>query len=220
MDRNAHENMTIYKPYETSDPEFDTTNLKRFASHLPCPQLDEAMLHRYWKYGEADRWGKRRAPSLQFENRVADFLRHAVKQHRAQRSTIRAAIGLDVIGREGGQWTIRPDVNKKAVLCDGIHPSCPTLIRISSSHFAKLTHLDERELASELFKLANYVQMGDPHGALADLAAILLPDTTWATSSAPVPLQRTPLPQSSERVYSAEQLDKEADRTADLQRLV
>jgi nucleoside-diphosphate-sugar epimerase len=60
MDQNAHENMGMYKEYEGSDPEFDLTNLEEHAAHLPCPIIDEEMLHRFLKYGEADRWGKRR----------------------------------------------------------------------------------------------------------------------------------------------------------------
>lgn len=49
----------IYESYETTDPQFDRTNLLKYALHLPCPQIDEAMLHRFWRYGEKDRWGKR-----------------------------------------------------------------------------------------------------------------------------------------------------------------
>ena len=58
MEQDYHSNMTVYKNYEQSDPEFDTSNVKQFAPHLPCPPIDEAMLHRFWKYGEEDGWGK------------------------------------------------------------------------------------------------------------------------------------------------------------------
>ena len=59
MDQAARENRAIYQPYETTDPLFDTTNLDRFAADLPCPKVDAEMLHRFWKFAEADRWGKR-----------------------------------------------------------------------------------------------------------------------------------------------------------------
>jgi thioester reductase-like protein len=62
MDEDLHDNMTMYESYEVTDPQFDTTNLQQFAGNLPCPTIDEAMLHRFWKYGEEDRWGKRRRP--------------------------------------------------------------------------------------------------------------------------------------------------------------
>ena len=58
-------NMTIYEPYAVTDAEYDTANLERFAGHLPCPVIDEAMLHRYLRYAERDRWGRRRHEASQ-----------------------------------------------------------------------------------------------------------------------------------------------------------
>ncbi|MEQ1829647.1 MAG: SDR family oxidoreductase [Pirellula sp.] len=49
----------MYSNYENTDPKFDCANVKRFAPHVPCPPIDEAMLHTYIRYGEEDRWGKR-----------------------------------------------------------------------------------------------------------------------------------------------------------------
>ncbi|MEZ6137688.1 MAG: SDR family oxidoreductase [Pirellulaceae bacterium] len=63
IDHNTHSNIGMYKEYEVCDPRFDLTNLKSFAGHLPCPVMDEAMLHEFLKYGENDRWGKRK-PAL------------------------------------------------------------------------------------------------------------------------------------------------------------
>ena len=60
LDHDWHSNMSIYKSYEHTDPQFDRTNLDRFAGQLPCPIIDESVLHRYWDYGESINWGKRR----------------------------------------------------------------------------------------------------------------------------------------------------------------
>lgn len=60
LDQVVKDNMTIYESYDATDPQFDTTNLQRYLPDLPCPKIDEAMLHLYWRYGEEDRWGKRR----------------------------------------------------------------------------------------------------------------------------------------------------------------
>lgn len=54
------ENSSIYQSYETSDPQFDTTNLKKYAGDIPCPQIDKQMVHRFIKFGQANRWGKKR----------------------------------------------------------------------------------------------------------------------------------------------------------------
>lgn len=51
----------LYQDYELADPEFDTTHLQMYARHLPCPAIDQAVLHRYLRFGERDRWGKRPA---------------------------------------------------------------------------------------------------------------------------------------------------------------
>ncbi|NND99702.1 MAG: SDR family oxidoreductase [Pirellulaceae bacterium] len=50
----------LYENYKSTDPVFDRTNLMKYAGHLPCPVIDESMLHQYMRYGEQDRWGKRR----------------------------------------------------------------------------------------------------------------------------------------------------------------
>ncbi|MEM9660572.1 MAG: hypothetical protein AAF961_19575, partial [Planctomycetota bacterium] len=47
-----------YEEYETSDPCFDISNLERFAPRLPCPRIDQQVLHRYLRYGAEQRWGK------------------------------------------------------------------------------------------------------------------------------------------------------------------
>ena len=50
----------LYDNYKSTDPMFDRSNLAKFAGHLPCPEIDEQVLHRYIRFGEVDRWGKRR----------------------------------------------------------------------------------------------------------------------------------------------------------------
>lgn len=52
----------LYEAYEQTDPVFVTDNLRELLPELPCPVIDEAMLHRFLAFGDADRWGKRRRP--------------------------------------------------------------------------------------------------------------------------------------------------------------
>ncbi len=58
------EAMKVYQDYDTTDPQFDTTQLTRLAGHLPCPWLDQAVVTRYLEFGERDRWGKARPPAV------------------------------------------------------------------------------------------------------------------------------------------------------------
>jgi nucleoside-diphosphate-sugar epimerase len=64
--------LSMYSNYESTDPIFDCSNVKRFASHVPCPRIDEAMLHTYIRYGEEDRWGKRKTPARIKDNHGAE----------------------------------------------------------------------------------------------------------------------------------------------------
>ncbi|MBI2480116.1 MAG: SDR family oxidoreductase, partial [Planctomycetia bacterium] len=57
----------MYDNYKATDPTFDCTNLRKFAGHLPCPEIDESVLHQYIRFGEQDRWGKRRRPKTTAE---------------------------------------------------------------------------------------------------------------------------------------------------------
>lgn len=54
------DNIAIYQQYESSDPGFDTTNLKKYAGHIVCPPIDAATIQRYLDFGNADNWGKRK----------------------------------------------------------------------------------------------------------------------------------------------------------------
>ena len=64
-ERNPHEDAayggkSLYEAYERTDPEFETGSLRDLLPDLPCPEIDEPMIHRYLAYGDSDQWGKRR----------------------------------------------------------------------------------------------------------------------------------------------------------------
>ena len=63
IEKEGYASIAIYQPYLTTDPRFDTANLDRHLPDLPCPDLSETMIHRFIRYGEEDRWGKRRGPT-------------------------------------------------------------------------------------------------------------------------------------------------------------
>jgi thioester reductase-like protein len=50
----------LYEAYEQTDPGFVTAALEALLPELPCPIIDEAMIHRFLAYGDADNWGRRR----------------------------------------------------------------------------------------------------------------------------------------------------------------
>lgn len=58
VEQKTDESLDLYESYATTDPIFDTTNTNRFAADIVCPRLDEAMIHRFISFGEANKWGK------------------------------------------------------------------------------------------------------------------------------------------------------------------
>ncbi len=106
----------LYEAYEQTDPVFETTSIQELLPDLPCPVIDESMIHRFLAFGDADRWGKRRRPKVAVEAWSGDLLEsfsadQLVALARAvaggPAASPPSAIGLDVIGAGGGGWTIR-----------------------------------------------------------------------------------------------------------------
>ncbi len=135
LEQDFYENATMYRPYEDSDPEFDTTNLEMFAGHLPCPVIDEVMLHRFMKYGEEDRWGKRRQKRAEIPFDIYGFLEEIVDTE--SRSTEETLVGLNILGAGGGQWTVvLGDNNCLTAIEQGIDFSAAAVWETSSKEFA------------------------------------------------------------------------------------
>ena len=110
LERAAYEHKSIYNEYEISDPEFDTADLRRQAPHLPCPMIDNAMLHRFWRFAEWDKWGRRRQPKPKVFAWAQDILPELAPQlvQQFKRANphlfFRGLLGIEVTGPGGGQW--------------------------------------------------------------------------------------------------------------------
>lgn len=123
----------LYEPYEHTDPEFAVDNLKAFAGDLPCPVIDEAMLHRFLAFGDADRWGKRKKHAPTVGDWVADVLGRldaaalaelARKVSGTEADDVPEELGLEFLGPGGGSWTISPSSPTSASLERGLRPGC------------------------------------------------------------------------------------------------
>lgn len=127
----------LYEAYEQTDPLFDTATLRELLPDLPCPPIDEAMIHRFLAFGDADRWGKRRRPKPDVTTWVEDELRSLTTDQltRLGRRLVGgpvakppSAIGLSTRGPGGGEWTIRRDSSDTAVLERGLETAAHTLV--------------------------------------------------------------------------------------------
>ncbi len=123
--------LAMYNNYENTDPTFDCSNLKRFASAIPCPVIDEAILHSYIRFGEQDRWGKRRSSKPKIASWAADYFCKLSRVDEPQHNC-KARVALDLTGPGGGQWTL-------ALLHDGTLSCVPGLDAKADSHLGLST---------------------------------------------------------------------------------
>jgi len=137
------ENTRIYESYETSDPEFDRTNVEKWAGHLPCPSIDESMIHRFIEFGEENRWGKSRvrAPKVEywFEDeleRIGNLAESIVGRLTASIDSP-VTVGLDIKGEGGGQWTLA-EIATGIRIVRGLPGEGSAILAIDGRHVAQL----------------------------------------------------------------------------------
>ncbi len=138
------ENTSIYASYETSDPNYDKSNVIKFAGHLVCPPIDKQMIFKFLDFGKENNWGKRRPK----EPKVARWIEsHLTEIALAAQKTMGALgingasrllkFGLDIYGPGGGQWQL--------AACDGKFEVTPGLPD-DSSPVLKLSDLQINDL--------------------------------------------------------------------------
>ena len=135
----------VYREYERTDPVFDARNLQRFAGHLPCPEIDETVLHRYFKFSQQDGWGKRRTRLPVISIRGEDTLQRllATLSHLEwcrllqQFGVTRVVCGADILGPGGGQWQIAIDERGPA-MSPGLPSSGQPIFRSTVERLAQL----------------------------------------------------------------------------------
>jgi len=137
----------MYEKYEFTDPAFDATNLHQFAGHISCPPIDEAMLHCFLDYAEADSWGKRR-PKSEEARSCGDFLKGLVGVSSNGESNGNGQpqqtvdIGLEVRGPGGGQWCVSFGEHEIADVIDGLPNDDTPIFRLDVDEFWELADSD------------------------------------------------------------------------------
>ena len=100
------ENVKMYESYETSDPDFDSTNLKKFVPDLKCPEITKEVLLKFMEFGVQDRWGKVRPKPPSHAN-LLESQSPLLLQAAGQVAAPDFCVGIDLIGPGGGQWTLQ-----------------------------------------------------------------------------------------------------------------
>lgn len=191
IDNLYRENRGVYEPYEATDPTFDTANTDKFTEDLPCPKIDEAMLHRFWKYGEQDRWGKRRYPKAvvpfwveqQLEN---PSLRACSTDAPGQTGSLNGPliVGLDVLGPGGGQWRLLLRGDRLEDAEPGLPSEAAAVLRIATDLWQRLPRLPR---GAAIHRLGEHLEI--LNGAAVEVLAAWLYGALFPESPA---VQETP----------------------------
>lgn len=126
--------MDVYRAYFRDHPEFDTTNLRQAAPHLPCPSVDRALLARTGQYALDANFGWPRfqppAAPIDLESRLG------VQAGLAAWKPGPLCV-LEVTGVGGGAWTFEL-ANAAAPLHRGRTDKPAATIRLRSDTLAAL----------------------------------------------------------------------------------
>ncbi|MGI9519021.1 MAG: SDR family oxidoreductase [Pirellulaceae bacterium] len=115
------DNITVYQQYESTDPEFDTTNMREFAGHIPCPVIDSDSIHRYLDFGIADQWGKSRPQPIAVPDHrslidaIANWWQVPEKRNGSNGSCQSSRCHVRIVGPGGGDWTLVRGVHSVTV---------------------------------------------------------------------------------------------------------
>ena len=141
--RAIFDNTRVYDSYHTSDPEFDRSNIQQWAGHLPCPEVDEAMIHRFIEFGQQNRWGKQRpkVPAVKywFGDHLDDIaaLAESIVARLSVSSLAAGSVGLDVLGEGGGQWTL-VGLGESVEVRRGLPADNSPLLTIDGQHVSRI----------------------------------------------------------------------------------
>ena len=129
------ERMAVYRDYFRDDPQFDSSNARRVAPHLPCPRLDRDALVRLARYAIAVNfgWPRRISPAPAFD------VEHELKNlNLAPSWSIIGSLGLDVSGPGGGQWQLAFDGDQPLACGVGWSADCQAVVHLHCQTLASL----------------------------------------------------------------------------------
>ena len=140
FERLITENMGTYEPYETTDNDYDMSQLKKFTSDIVCPEIDQTVIERYIEFGTEDRWGKKKPANI-----VVDFTATQLLEQRQNSDPGKEnlqEVGFDVLGPGGAQVTVRFDNTGIAEIASGLPLSEQTpVLRLSVDELQQVIEL-------------------------------------------------------------------------------
>jgi hypothetical protein len=157
------EQMRTYDSHWRDDPFFDATNTLRAAPHLPCPLADRDLLMRTVRYAVEGNfgWPRPRPVEIGFDvNNCVQFLLDADERGAAAAPTDRQAVGLQVTGKGGGDYTILLDGESPVAARLGVANGCIANYFLNSAVFQALVQ-DEISVEQAIYSGAVVVDGDD-----------------------------------------------------------
>ncbi|MEX2285517.1 MAG: hypothetical protein WD648_00430, partial [Planctomycetaceae bacterium] len=129
--------MTVYRSYWRNDPDFDYSNTAAALPHLPCPDLDRALIMRMCRYAIESNFGWPVPPIVRPELNVGDHVAHLVHAEgsNGQTDDRQVYLGLQVNGRGGGQWELALRGGAIVGASPGVSDRCTATFYLNSRTF-------------------------------------------------------------------------------------
>ncbi len=128
--------LSAYRSYWRADPVFDKSNTNRVAAHLPCPELNAALLDRLCRFAIQANFGWPLPSPIKPAFDLAPLLDAGDFTVECQISGP-VAIGLQVNGPGGGQWTVSAEEGSLN-LVPGISRKAAAKLYLNSSSMRQL----------------------------------------------------------------------------------
>lgn len=131
--------MSVYRSYWGEDPDFDYSNTARALPHLPCPELDEAMIQRMCKFAIESNFGWPVRPPVRPELEINEHLGQLPHVNGRPISTDNSVfLGLQVNGEGGGQWELVLRDGRIVAAEPGLSSRCTATYYLNANTFKRL----------------------------------------------------------------------------------
>jgi thioester reductase-like protein len=175
-ERIFHESMQVYRSHWRDDPQFDLTNTRRAAPHLPCPEMDYELLMRVARFPVEHNFTVHKheevKPAFNSHEHLARW-RSANKAPTGANEIATAGIepvSLQITGPGGGPWRLGIEAGRVVHVDPGLGGTSSDVIRLNTSTLAALS---AGELSLDHSLRAGRVMLHSQYRSQAELRSIL-----------------------------------------------
>ena len=154
LEETFRQQMVVYREYWQDDPQFDLSNTKLAAPHLPCPDMNDEVMMRLAEFAIRSGFGRPRPrpirPEFDVREHLDVLLQARIRLPGSANGSTR--LGLEVLGPGGGQWELMLEDSCAVAAREGVSPRCSATFRLNSGTY--------RRLAARQLSVAQAVEAG------------------------------------------------------------